>query len=238
MKRYIPLALIFIAIIAVSGCIGQGITGSGKVVNETRQINGFNQIDLNGAGELIITQGNTESLTIQADDNLMPYIKTNVNNNRLTISFDNAMPLPTQSVKIYLTVKNINSITTSGSGKINSNNLKANNLTININGAGESNLNNLNANTLKIIISGAGKMTLSGNVNEQNINISGAGDYNAANLSSKITSLSINGAGRGTVRVSDVLNAMINGGGEIRYIGNPKVVQQINGAGNIKQIQG
>ena len=238
MKKYIPLALIFIAIIAVSGCIGQGITGSGKVVNETRQVSGFNQINLNGAGELIITQGNKESLTIQADDNLLPYIKTNVNNNNLTISFDNIMPLPTQSVKIYLTVKDINSITTSGSGKINSNNLKANNLNINVNGAGEGNLNNLNAQTLKIIISGAGKMTLSGNVNEQNIDISGAGEYNAANLSSKITNLSINGAGRGTVKVSDVLNAMINGGGEIKYIGNPKVVQQVNGAGDITQIQG
>lgn len=238
MKKYIPLALIFIAIIAVSGCIGQGITGSGKVVNETRQASGFNQIDLNGAGELIITQGNIESIIVQADDNLMPYIKTNVNNNKLTIIFDNKMPLPSQSVKIYLTVKNISTITTSGSGKIYSNNLKANDLTINVDGAGESNLNNLNVNTLKIVISGAGRMNFSGNVNEQNINISGAGEYNAANLSSKITSLSINGAGRGTVRVSDVLNAMINGGGEIRYIGNPKVVQQVNGAGDIKQIQG
>lgn len=238
MKNYIPVILILLVCMAASGCIGQGIQGSGKVINETRQASGFNQIDLNGAGELIITQGNTESLTIQADDNLMPYIKTNVNNDKLTINFNNSLPLPSQSVKIYLTVKNISTITTSGSGKIYSNNLKANDLTININGAGESNLNNLNANTLKIVISGAGKMTLSGNVNEQNINISGAGEYNAANLSSKITSLSINGAGRGTVRVSDVLNAMINGGGDIKYIGNPKVVQQINGAGDIKQIQG
>jgi hypothetical protein len=168
----------------------------------------------------------------------MPYIKTNVNNNKLTIGFDNAMPLPTHSVKIYLTVKDINGINISGSGKINSNNLKVKGLTINVDGASESTLTNLNANKLKIIISGAGRMNFSGNVNEQNINISGAGEYNAANLSSKITSLSINGAGRGTVRVSNVLNAMINGGCEIKYIGNPKVVQQINGAGNIEQIQG
>ncbi|MDI6724184.1 MAG: head GIN domain-containing protein [Methanobacterium sp.] len=238
MKKFIPLALIIIAIIAVSGCIGQNITGSGKIVNESRNVGSFNQIELNGAGELIITQGNRESLTVQADDNLMPYIKTSVNNNKLTINFDNALPLPRQPVKIYLTVRDINSINTSGSGKINSNSLRANNLAISMNGAGEGNLANLNTQTLKIVISGAGRMTISGNVNEQNIDISGAGEYNAANLNSKITTLSINGAGRGTVRVSDLLNAMINGGGEIKYIGNPRVVQQVNGAGNIEQIQG
>jgi hypothetical protein len=237
MKKYLLVILLLFILVAASGCINNP-AGSGKIVNESRSVSGFNQIDLNGAGELIITQGNSESLTIQADDNLMPFIKTNVNNNKLTISFDNTMPFPTQSLKIYITVKDINSINTSGSGKITSNNLKANNLTINVNGAGEGNLNNLNAQILKIIISGAGKMTLSGNVNEQNINISGAGEYNAGNLTSKITSISINGAGRSTVKVSDILNAMINGGGEIKYIGNPKVTQQINGAGNIEQIPG
>jgi hypothetical protein len=238
LKKYIIVILLLFAVVAASGCVNQGPTGSGKIVNESRDVSGFNQIDLNGVGELIITQGNKESVTIEADDNIMPYIKTSVNNNKLTINFENNMPMPTQSVKIHVTVKDINSINVSGSGKINSSNLNVNNLTVNINGAGESILNNLNAQTLKMKISGAGKMTVSGNVNEQTIDISGAGEHNANNLNSKIASISINGGGKATVRVSDTLNAVINGAGQISYIGSPKITQQINGAGNTNQIQG
>lgn len=238
MKKYIIAVLLLFAVVAASGCINQGATGSGNVINESRSVSGFNQIDLTGTGEIIITQGNTESITVAAEDNLMQYIKTGVNNNKLSLSFDNGMPRLTKGVKFYITVKDLNSINTSGNGKIVSDNLKVNNLAININGAGNGNLTNFNAQTLKIIISGAGKMNVAGTVNEQTITISGAGDYNANSLSSKTASISINGGGRATIRVSDTLNAVINGGGQISYIGSPKITQQINGAGNIKQVQG
>ena len=238
MKKYIIVVLLLIAVVAAAGCVNQGGTGSGNVINESRTASGFNQIDLNGAGELIIAQGSNESVNIVAEDNLMKYIKTSVDNNKLTITFENNMPVPTKGVKFYITVKDLNSISTSGSGKIVSNNLNVNGLTINVNGAGEGNFANLNAQTLKILISGAGKMNMAGNVNDQTINISGAGDYNANNLTSKTASVSINGGGKATVKVSDALNAAINGAGDISYIGNPKLTQQINGAGKINQISG
>ncbi|MGZ7068857.1 MAG: head GIN domain-containing protein [Methanobacterium sp.] len=235
MKKYIIIVLLLLAVIAASGCTNQG-TGSGKVINQTRDVASFNQIDFNGAGELIITQGDKESVTVQADDNLMNNIKTNVNNNKLTISFDNNMPVPTQPVKIYVTVKDLNSINVTGTGLVKSDNLNVNGLTLTINGAGNSTLNNLNAQTLNITLSGAGTITTSGNVNEQNMQISGAGEYNAGNLTSKIATVTINGGGKSTVKVSDTLNAIINGAGQISYIGSPKVTQQISGVGNVNKI--
>ncbi|MBM4240260.1 MAG: DUF2807 domain-containing protein [Euryarchaeota archaeon] len=238
MKKYMFAAIILIIVVAASGCIGQTGTGSGNLKNESKNVSGFNQIDLNGMGTLIITQGDKESLTVEAEDNVMPYIKTDVSNNKLSIKFENNSPVPTKPVKFYLTVKDINSIAISGSGKIESNKLNAKDLTIVISGAGEGNLTNLNATTLTITISGAGKMYIAGNVTNQTITISGAGEYTANDLSSKTVTITINGAGKATLRVSDLLNAIINGGGDISYIGNPKITQQINGAGNIKQIPG
>jgi hypothetical protein len=238
LKKYILSALILFVVVAASGCIGQNATGSGNVINQSRNVSGFNQVSVDGSGTLIITQGNSESLTIEAEDNIIPEIKTTVNNNDLTISFGNRTVIPTKPIKYYLTVKDLNSISYSGSGKIQSTGLKTNSLTININGAGEGNLTNLNVNTLKIIISGAGKLFMSGNANNQDISISGAGEYNTNDLSSKTATITISGAGKGTVRVSDSLNAIVNGAGQISYIGNPKITQQINGAGSVKQIQG
>lgn len=238
MKKYILIALILLVVAAASGCIGQNATGSGNVINQSQNVSGFNQVALSGIGTLIITQGNQESLTIEAEDNLMPYIKTSVNNNKLNINIERGMPVPTKPILFHLTVKDLNTIETSGSGKIQSDNLKANSLAININGAGEGNLTNLNVNTLKILISGAGRLFMSGNANNQDVSISGAGEYNANNLASKSATITISGAGRGTVKVSDSLNAVVNGAGQISYIGSPKITQSINGAGSVKQVQG
>lgn len=238
MKKYIFAALIILAVVAVSGCTTQGATGSGNIINQSQNVSGFNQVSVDGSGTLIITQGNKESLTIEAEDNVLPNIKTSVTNNVLNIKHSNYNVVPTKPVKYYLTVKDLNSITYLGGGKIQSNGLKTNSLTININGAAEGNLANLNVNTLKIIISGAGKLLMSGNANNQDISITGAGEYNAGNLTSKIGTININGAGKGTVKVSSSLNAVINGAGQIYYIGNPKVTPQMNGAGTIKQISG
>ena len=230
-------ALIILAVVAASGCTWQGTTGSGNIVNQSQNVSGFNQVSVDGSGTLIITQGDKESLTVEAEDNLMQYIKTNVSSNVLNIRINNPV-VPTKPIKYYLTVKDLNSITYAGGGKIQSNGLKTDSLTVNINGAGEGSLSNLNVNALKIIISGAGKLTMSGTANNQDISISGAGEYNAGNLISKIATININGAGRGTVKVSGSLNAVVNGAGQISYIGNPQVNKQLNGAGSIKQITG
>ena len=238
MKKYIFAALIILAVVAASGCTTQGTTGSGNVVNQSQNVSGFNQVSVDGSGTLIITQGNKESLTIEAEDNVLPNIKTSVTNNVLNIRHSNYTVVPTKPVKYYLTVKDLNSITYSGGGKIQSNGLNTNSLTININGAGEGSLSNLNVKDLKIIISGAGKLTMSGTANNQDISISGAGEYNAGDLTSKIATITISGAGRGTVKVSNSLNAVVNGAGQISYIGNPQVTKQLNGAGSIKQVTG
>ena len=237
MKKYIFIILIICAIIAVSGCIGTQASGSGNVVNTTKNVSGFNQVVLNGTGNLIITQGNTESLVIEAEDNIGPKITAEVSNNQLILN-QNGTPIPTKPVKYHLTVKDLNSIKIDGSGQIQSDTLNTNNLTIDINGAGQSSMNNLNVVLLTITINGAGKLNMGGTASNQTVNIKGAGSYNASNLSSKNTSINIDGGGKVVVRVSDILNVLINGAGDISYIGNPQIKKQINGGGNVKQITG
>ncbi len=223
-------------VVTASGCIGSGGTGSGKVVNETVKVSGFDQIALDGMGTLIITQGNNESLIIEAEDNVIRHIKTSVKNNKLQISYDNAStPTPTKPVIFHLSAKNLNSIDVSGAAKLNANNLNSDKLNVFVNGAAEGNLTNLQLNSLILTISGAGKLNASGNADTQTVTINGAGEYSAPSLNTLNTSVTINGAGKTTVKVSDVLNAIINGGGEIVYFGNPQVTKQINGVGKINQ---
>lgn len=235
MKTYVLAIFILCAIIAASGCSMSG-TGSGKVINQTKSAGGVNQVSLDGMGTLIIQQGNNESLTVEAEDNIAPHIQSNINGNKLEIKYDSNTPTPTKDVKFYLTVKDVNSVTISGAGKVETSGLKTNSLTLSINGAGNGNMAGLDLNKLTINISGAGKLIMAGKATEQTITISGAGEYSARDLQSTTTTLTINGAGKGTVNVSNILNAIINGGGEINYIGNPQINQQINGAGSVTKI--
>ena len=187
---------------------------------------------------MIITQGDKDALSVEAEDNVISHINTDVKNNNLNISFQGNMPVPTKPIKYYLTVKDLKSIDIEGAAMIESGGITANNLTMKIKGAAQGNMTNLNVNLLNIIIEGMGKLNLAGKANNQSINISGVGSYNATNLRTRTTTITIDGGGKATVRVLDLLNIIINGGGDISYIGNPRITQQINGGGSIRQITG
>ena len=235
MKKYVLAVFLLCLVVATFGCTTQG-TGSGNVMNQTKSVQGVNQVSLDGTGTVILIQGNQESLTIEAEDNIIPHIQSNVNGNKLSLSYDTNTPTPTKTVKYYLTLKDLSSISISGAGKVETNGFKTQSLIISTNGAGEGNMSGLNINKLTVNLSGAGKMNMAGTATDQTITISGAGDYLARDLKSQTTTITINGAGKGTLNVSNILNAIINGSGDINYLGNPKVSQQINGAGSVKQI--
>jgi hypothetical protein len=234
-KKYILAAFLVCLAVAASGCITQG-TGSGNVTTQNKSIQGVNQVSLDGIGTLILKQGNQESLTIEAEDNIIPHIQSNVNGNKLSLSYDYNMPAPTKTVKFYLTVKDLSSISISGAVKFETSDFKTQSLVISTSGYSEGSMSGLIINKLTVIISGAGKMNMAGTATDQTITISGGGDYQAKDLKSQNTTITINGAGEGTLNVSNILNVVIDGSGDISYIGNPQVSQQINGTGTVKQI--
>jgi hypothetical protein len=236
-KKYVLTVVLICLAVAAAGCITNTHgTGSGNVINQTRSIQGVNQVTLEGTGTVLVIQGNQESLTIEAEDNIIPHIVSSVKGNMLTVSYDNTTPSPTRPVKYHLTVKDLSSMTLSGAVKIETSGFKTQSLGISMNGAGEGNLSGLEVNTLTVTLSGAAKMNMAGTATDQTVTISGAGDYQAGNLKSQTTTMTINGAGKGTLNVSSILNATINGTGEISYRGNPLVNRQINGAGTVRQI--
>src|SRR5512142_1150936 len=107
-KQIILIAVLSIAVL-LAGCtfyipsgLRRMVTGSNVVIQENREVSEFNAVSLNGAGELTITQGEKESLVIEAENNLLPLIKSQVRNGVLVIDFDsegpNAVVGPTKSI--------------------------------------------------------------------------------------------------------------------------------------------
>ncbi len=213
------------------------ISGNGTTSQEARQVTDFIKVKLNGAGSLIITQGDTENLEIQGEENLLQFITTEVVNKELVIETKKGYAInPTKELTYHLMVKDIHAIELNGLGDIHMDNFHTSELTILINGSGNANIANLKADSLTVAIAGLGDVNVSGEVNSQNVSIGGTGSYKAKELASKIADINISGLGSAGVQVKDSLRATISGGGSIDYLGNPLVEKKVEGLGSINQI--
>lgn len=234
------IIFLFAVAVLLTGCGGSLIVGSGRVSTESRNVSNFNAVSLSGVGDLMIAQGETEALTVEAEDNLLPYIKTEVRNGTLSIGVDNrggpTLPTPTRPVRYNLTVKNLQSVDLSGAGRIQSARLKSDNLKIGISGAGSVTFDQVEATSVTSTLSGAGGLKVSGAVTNQSATLSGVGGYDAPELSSKSASVMVSGVGGATVWASESLDVTISGAGSVSYYGNPRVQQSKSGAGSVKSL--
>lgn len=224
----------------VAGCGFQVVNGSGTVVPEERPVSDFTRVDFTGFGELTLVQGDKEALTIETDDNLLPYIKTTVSDGTLTIGFAERgwIPIvrPTQSIRYRLTIKTLDHLDFSGAGTVTAATLHVDNLTLVESGAAEINLADLTANALTVEMSGSGSVGLAGAVTRQTVELSGLGSYAAGDLASQTAQINLSGAGEATVWVREQLDADMSGAGAIRYYGSPQVNASSSGIGTVQRL--
>lgn len=194
--------------------------GSGVLVTEQRDVSGFDRVSFEGFGTLIITQGSEESLTIEAEDNILPRIETRVRGGTLEIGFDTTrwqdIVRPTKSITYTLTVITLDGIALSGAGSIEA--------------------KGIDAERFDVELSGAGSIEISGYAGTQEINVSGAGSYDSRELQSERIDVNISGAGSAIVWATESLGVNISGVGNVSYYGDPQVRESISGLGNVKAL--
>jgi hypothetical protein len=197
---------------AVTAC--SATTGSGQLATQSRQVSGFTSIQLTGVGELNIDQTGTESLTVSAEDNLLPLLTSRVEGDTLILGEKpNTRIVTTKPITYALTMKDITGLAVSGSGTINA--------------------PKLTTAALRVEISGSGVITTGGTADDQNLEISGSGRYLADGLTSKTVTAEISGSGTANVAASNALDVKISGSGTLTYNGNPQITQTVSGSGRV-----
>jgi hypothetical protein len=224
--------------ISTSWRVTETVDGSGQVTQEERQVSGFDRVSLEPLGILEITQGEEESLVIEAEDNLIPYLTSDVSGSTLNLAVQRGIGLnPTKPIRYILTVKDLSEVQLSGAGEMNLPALETINLTLGASGAGTFKIDELTADELRVEISGTGTVTVGGVVDRLDINISGAGSFNGADLQANQVEVDISGLGKATVWVVDELDVEISGAGSVSYYGSPSsVTKNTSGAGIIEDI--
>ena len=233
-KRIIIVAVL--ATLLVSSCT----IGSRRVVTDTRKVTDFDKVVFEGVGELAITQGARELLTIEAESNIMRRIDTVVMDGTLYIGMRPGIfgvgVVPTKSIKFDLEMKRVRAVDLSGAGIIHASGISVDDLDIGTSGAGKIVIRGLDADTLEIEHSGIGSCELSGQVKRQTVRLSGAGEYDAEDLESEEAEVEVNGVGTATVWATERLDVEISGAGSVRYYGDPRVTQEVSGLGRVRKL--
>ncbi|MFC2145492.1 head GIN domain-containing protein, partial [Actinomycetota bacterium] len=232
----IALIVILVSILAITivSCRGIIVRGSGNVTSEDRDVSRFTKVSVSGSGNLHIEQGDEESLTIEAEDNILPLITAKVSGNTLKLGFKPGTSISTtKSIEFYLKVKDLDSISASGSGNIDCSGLAADNLSVKTSGSRNVDISNLDVNSITLNSSGSGNMTLAGITNSQNIKTSGSIKYFGEGLESKSCVINSSGSGELIINVSDDLNINVSGSIKITYIGRPSITQKTSGSASI-----
>jgi hypothetical protein len=213
--------------------VEEPVTDDGR--GEIRDVRDFQEVSLEGLGTLIIEQGETESLTIEAEPRVLQRIATEVRNGRLTIRPDRSFETR-ESITYFLTIKELTGIELAGAGRVEAAQLSADQLRVNASGAGAVVVDSLSANTLDLTASGNVQTELAGTVDSQTVEVSDAATYAAADLSSRLASVTASGASQVTVNVSENLDARVSGAARIEYIGDPAVTEDVSAAGSIRNV--
>lgn len=194
---------------------GSSIKGSGVAATEVRELSGFNAVDVGGVFQVEITAGKDHRVEIEADDNLLQYIRTEVNGHVLKLSTSESIK-PHDPIRVRIWAPSIEDLDASGASKVS--------------------LIGINNSDLTVDISGASKIKLEGETRSLSIDASGAAAVDAENLKSENANVDASGASHISVFVTGSLVSEASGASKIKYAGDPTSVEKnSSGAGKIHQ---
>ena len=226
-------ALSFLAMPALA----ETVRGSGVMKTETRQVSGITGIGLGIAAKVEVKIGATESVTIEADDNLLPLIETTVKRGELVIKAARRnLNLESKSIRIVVQAKAIDELSIGGSGSIRADQLRASKMKLDIGGSGSIDVKRLDADRVEVSIGGSGDVNLAGAVKKIEASIAGSGNVAAPGLVADEAEVTVAGSGDAKLAVRTKLDVTIAGAGAIGYYGDPVVKRTIIGSGAIKRL--
>lgn len=220
----------------VSSCqysfdFGDSVKGSGKVTTEARQISeDFTNIEVSRGIEVEITQNSSKSVEVKADDNIINYIITKVEDGTLLITLDKSIK-NSSTKKVMITMPSIESLRTSSGSSIESNNtLVVSKIDLRASSGSEINLS-IEAEDIKCESSSGSDITLEGKALKLETSSSSGSDIDAQNLlANDVVAKSSSGS---SIEIHPILslNAKVSSGGDIKYYKNPKVINKKTSSG-------
>ena len=195
------------------------IVGSGRLVTESREIGDLHEVSLLNSGRLVIEHGTHESLSITAEDNILPVLESEVRNGRLTLGILPGYNVETRlDVEYRLTVRDLDGLFLSGSTSTEA--------------------SGIDTRDLYVDLSGSSKARLAGRVERQTLRLTGSSRYLASELPSRSADVRLSGSSRAVLRVADSLTGSAAGSSRVEYYGDPAVSVTTSQSARVRRIGG
>jgi len=233
--KFIMLALLVPALF--TSCMK--IKGKGDVVTETRTVSGYSSVGLSMDATVYLTNGNEYSLEVIAQENLLPYIQTKLENDRLVVMVKHNTVLGShEPILVRITAPGITDLDVSGSGLIDvQNEWLGTTLETTISRSGKIRSGQVQGDMLKANISGSGDIEAEGGqAGSEELTISGSGNIEVRYVVAADVDANISGSGNIYTQANNLLDASISGSGSIYYLGNPQINAHVSGSGSIMKI--
>lgn len=213
-------ALVVGLAVLANGCaihFGPRIQGSGIAAIETREVSDFRHVKVRGSTDVKARiGGGLTDVRIEADDNLLEYVRTEVEGDTLIIEMEKGQNYSfRRGLNIEIDAPLLESLSIAGSADVD--------------------ISGVHGERFAIAVSGSGDVVATGEVEQLDVSISGSGDVKLLELVAQDADVSISGSGDIGVHAERSLSASISGSGDVRYRGNPSIDgMRIRGSGSVE----
>lgn len=240
MKKLL-LLLAVASLIGAQSCSYFGFVSvdpTGQYITKNVPVKPFENVSVSHGFELIVTQDSIESLSIETYENIHQYIVVEVVDNTLEIRPEEGINFAGDpKVKIHLSCKDLNKLSSSGGGRLNLNNgWTGDELSISLSGGGKV-FGKVVLQSLELDMSGGSESDIEGVAEYLNIGSSGGSVHKHFSLLTKKCRLDMSGGASAEVNVSEKLNVDASGGTHISYKGNPEISSELSGGSSIEKTE-
>ena len=231
-----------------------GVNGSGISATETREPGAFQAVGNELSILAEVTLGDSQSVTITCDDNLLQYIRTEVHGGELQIDTPNNTFLrPNVDCFVSITTPTLESLSGSGSGDTvatgdfpdlsaldnsGSGAVSARGghfplQSVHVSGSGALNADDIDTNCVTLDSTGSGTLHASGVAGCASLDSSGSGGIDAISLT--VLEADIHSSGSGDVSLTALKTATIDlsGSGNVRVAGGASMQVDDSGSGEV-----
>lgn len=222
--HYFVISMLLL-IVLLTGCtvVGAGERGSGNIVSQEMDLSDFTKVNASHSFTVNINQGDSYSVIIRTDDNLVDNLDVSVQGDTLRIQFDpNRSPL-SGTMEADITMPQLTGIEFSGasdgtiSGFSSTNDFRADL-------SGSSSLTgDLESGDARFDVSGASDVRLGGSGGNLVIDASGSSDLKLFDFAVEDADIQVSGSSTAEVNVNGTMNVNASGASDVTYTGNPSL---------------
>jgi len=195
----------------------------------------FDSIEISGSANVRFTQGSSEQVSIDGDEEAQKAVELEVRNGVLYVRPGGSWKFwNSRRVQLDITARDLKRVSISGAADlVAAMPVQLQTLDVSISGAGLARFDKLQATSLRFQVSGAGDGQMAGKVGELQITVSGRSEFRGENLQSERARVQVSGIGEVQVWVTQWLGVGVSGVGTVDYWGSPQVQRRSAGIARI-----